>query len=187
MEIQFDFFDPPMMDDAQIMLAIQQQIHDLTDVVSRQNDVMRDMAALLDKQKSEISMLMADKYRNDTKITQFDNDIRRIDYENNIKDPYGYSNKRAGQAIEEIYPTVMAFKNSNLTDILFTMMEVFKNHLSQLPENQKAEIVSKMASGESRQTYFSYAPSSMYVDYDTILKEAAKLLDQPESILTLYK
>ena len=188
MENDLDVIDRLVIENAQLMLVMQQQIHDLTNVVSRQNDVMHDMATLLDKQKNDINLLMSDKYRNDAKITQFDNDIRRIDNENFIKDQFGsYSNKRAGPAIEEIYPTVMAFKNSNLPEILFAMMEVFNGLLSQLPESQKAEIISKMANGESSRSCFTYAPPGVYVNYDKVLKEAATMLGQSESILTLYK
>lgn len=187
MEEQLDFFEEPSLNYPEVMLALQKQIMDLTNVVAQQHGVMEDMAKLIQKQQGDVGMLMSDKYRNDSKIAQFETDIRRLDQENYIKDQWGsYSNKRAPAAVEEIYSSVVQIKNSSLPETLFAIFEIFKLLMDQFPESQKAEIISKMASSRDSKIP-SYTPPGVYVDYSRILREAALILNQPESILTLYK
>lgn len=184
MEQQLDFFEPISLEPAEYALEQQKQIYELTQLVDKQNKLIEDLVQVVETHKKDLLVLINDKHFNQTKFTKLESDINRLDQEHWVADQYGVKSKRIDQAVNEMYPAFQALKNANIADTVHAMIDIFKLHLEQLTETQKAEILSKMASNP---TYRSVFVPGFFADNQRILNSAAQLLKQPESILTLYK
>lgn len=187
MEEQLDFFEEPKLDIGEIAIAFQTQLMDLTTVVARQQEVMQDMAVLLKKQQDELQMLVGDKYRNEPKLYQLEQQMQRVDMERHIRDDVNQCTMDINRATQEMYNSFQREKNSRLTLQTTVMIEVFKLFLETLPDSQKAEIISKMAGSASQIMMNPIFGIGTNFGISELLKEAASILDQPDAILTLYK
>lgn len=176
---------------AEQVLNLRQQLFATAELANKQTEVVQELLDTIKKQNEDLSSAKGFIYQLQSKLT----DLESKYYSNvgygpiYLNDGSYYSVAEAIKKIDQriSVETHQQYEMMKVFDALVqTCIAVFKT----LPEADRAEAISQMASGLNGMD----KPGSVIPQYifnqmplDHMLQIAAEMLDQPKSILSLYK
>ncbi|MCK9529448.1 MAG: hypothetical protein M0R77_02595 [Gammaproteobacteria bacterium] len=168
------------------VLQLHDQIFQMVSLMNKQVEANENLTKEVQRLSNDVQMLINEKYRLESKQTNFDTRINMLEDDVYLKESWGgRSSEKLSDVVRRMKDHFDRLNDGRLTTSLVAMMEIFRLHLNQMDERDKAEIMSVMSSQQgyvenAYQLGLSYNPSEL-------LRLVAALLDQPESIITLYK
>jgi hypothetical protein len=166
---------------------MQKQVFTITQMFDKQIKITEDLAEVVKNQKEEISKLRNDLslqvgnfYTSQTRLDRLEDDIK-------MYNPWGSTTgKQVGRELSALFQQLEQLGSDGIKETIVSVIETVKVYLRTLPESKRAEILSIMASEMPNRPYPRYAQSFL-LPIDAVLRESADILNQPNTILTLYR
>lgn len=168
------------------VLQLHDKIYELVCLMNRQVEENTKLAETVQKLSIDVQVLMNDKYMNDSTKYQLQNRIDMLENDSYLKTPYGSrSHEKVSDVVSQMKANTERMFNDSMMTSLIAMIEIFRLHLAQLPDRDKAEIMSIMSSNQGHVPFAQQNGLPYY--HMKLLQIAADMLNQPESIITLYR
>lgn len=168
------------------VLQLHDKIYELVCLMNRQVEENTKLAESVQKLSIDVQVLMNDKYMNDSTKYQLQNRIDILENDSYLKTPYGSrSHEKVSDVVSQLKANTERMFNDSMMTSLIAMIEIFRLHLAQLPDRDKAEIMSIMSSNQGHVPFAQQNGLPYY--HMKLLQIAADMLNQPESIITLYR
>lgn len=168
------------------VLQLHDKIYELVCLMNRQVEENTKLAETVQKLSIDVQVLMNDKYMNDSTKYQLQNRIDMLEDDSYLKTPYGSrSHEKVTDVVSQMKANTERMFNDSMMTSLIAMIEIFRLHLAQLPDRDKAEIMSIMSSNQGHVPFAQQNGLPYY--HMKLLQIAADMLNQPESIITLYR
>lgn len=168
------------------VLQLHDKIYELVCLMNRQVEENTKLAESVQKLSIDVQVLMNDKYMNDSTKYQLQNRIDMLENDSYLKTPYGSrSHEKVSDVVSQMKANTERMFNDSMMTSLIAMVEIFRLHLAQLPDRDKAEIMSIMSSNQGQVPFAQQNGLPYY--HMKLLQIAADMLNQPESIITLYR
>lgn len=168
------------------VLQLHDKIYQLLGLMNQQVEENTKLVKIVEKNSQDIQYLMNEKYNSESKFYQLQQRIDNLENDVYLKTSYGSrSHEKVNDVVSQLKEQLERLNDGRLVTTLIALMEIFRIHLNQLPDRDKAEIMSIMAAQQgyvenAYQLGLAYNPSEL-------LRLVASLLEQPESIITLYR
>lgn len=168
------------------VLQLHDKIYELMGLMKTQVDETTKLAQIVEKLNNDVRYLMNEKFNSDSERMRIQNQVMNLENDVYMKTSYGSrSHEKLNDVVMQMKQQMDRFNDGRLATSMVTLMEIFRIHLNQLDERDKAEIMSVLASSHGYSEN-AYQLGLMYQQSE-LLRLAATLLNQPESIITLYR
>lgn len=168
------------------VLQLHDKIFEMVGLMNTQVEVNSQLAEIVKRLNDNVQFLMNDKYNNESERIRLQQRVDMLENDIYMKTPYGSrSHEKLNDVVNQMKQQMDRYSDVRLTTSLMAMMEIFRIHLTQIEERDKAEILSLMSSTHG-QVEMAYQLGVPYNPQE-LLQLAARLLNQPESIITLYR
>lgn len=168
------------------VLQLHDKIFEMVGLMNEQIEANKQLAEVVRKMNDTVNYLMNEKYNNDSERFRLQQRVDTLENDVYMKTPYGSrSHEKLNDVVNQMKQQMDRHNDGRLVTTLVALMEIFRIHLNQIDERDRAEIMSIMSSQQGHvdnayQLGLAYQPSEL-------LRLSAALLNQPESIITLYR
>ncbi len=168
------------------VLQLHDKIYELMGLMKTQVDETTKLAQIVEKINGDVRYLMNEKYNQESERFRLQQRVDNLENDVYMKTSYGSrSHEKLNDVVSQMKQQMDRYNDGRLVTTLVALMEIFRIHLNQIDERDKAEIMSIMSSQQG-QVDQAYQLGLMYHPAE-LLRLTAALLDQPESIITLYR
>ncbi len=182
---ELDFADIENITPEEAIIHAHKQILKLIDLVGQQNTLIENLSNIASKHETDSINFRNQIIDLQGKVSTSEYKIYEIENKSIVRTSTG-NNVKTGQAVQEMIDAEHRKVTSGYYDMMIASFESVRLMFGQLPESDRAEILSKMAS-KSNEPMPTWMYNLPFNSYNRILEEAANIVGQPTSILSFYK